>query len=140
MVDYCLSLIATTSLLSEIDPDSAAYRAPEIRNNKKPSYEANSKSDVYAYGVLLVELLTGKPPSEHPFLEPNDMMDWIRYSRERGDDDGEDSKMEMLAEVALSCSLTSPEQRPNMWQVLKMLQEVKDIVLMENSELDLLRP
>ena len=81
----------------------------------------------------MLELLTGKPPSQHPFLVPNDMVNWVRSTRE--EDGGEDNSMEMLLEVAIACSLTSPEQRPTMWQVLKMLQEIKETVLMEDSEL-----
>lgn len=83
---------------------------------------------------MLLELLSGKHPSEHPFLAPNDMVNWVRSVRE--EDGGEDNRMEMLLEVAIGCSLTSPEQRPTMWQVLKMLQEIKETVLMEDTELD----
>lgn len=82
----------------------------------------------------MLELLTGKSPSQIPFLAPNDMVDWVRSSRE--DDGGGDNRLEMLLEVAVACSLTSPEQRPTMWQVLKMLQEIKETVLMEDSEMD----
>lgn len=62
------------------------------------------------------------------------MLNWVRSTREG--DGGEDNNMEMLLEVAIACSLTSPEQRPTMWQVLKMLQEIKETVLMEDCELD----
>ncbi|XP_054819009.1 probable inactive receptor kinase At5g67200 [Prosopis cineraria] len=102
-----------------------------------PDFEAcitdysNPQSDVYAYGVLLLELLTGKPPSEHPLLVPTDRVSWVKSVRE--DNGGKDNRMDMLVEVATTCSLTSPEQRPTMWQVLKMLQEIKEIVLLEDS-------
>ncbi|KAI4316676.1 hypothetical protein L6164_024632 [Bauhinia variegata] len=131
ITDYCLSVLVSPSSLEE-HPDSAAYRAPEIRN---PNHQPSTKSDVYAYGVLLLELLTGKPPSEHPFLVPGEMVAWVRSIRE--DNGGEDNRMDMLLDVATTCSLTSPEQRPTMWQVLKMLQEIKEIVLLEDNELDL---
>lgn len=65
---------------------------------------------------------------------PDDMMNWVRSTRD--DDDGEDNRMGMLLEVAIACSVTSPEQRPTMWQVLKMIQEIKESVLMEDNELD----
>lgn len=129
VADYCLSILANTS--SDDDSDSATYKAPETRNS---NHQATSKSDVYSFGILLLELLSGKHPSEHPFLAPNDMVNWVRSVRE--EDGGEDNRMEMLLEVAIGCSLTSPEQRPTMWQVLKMLQEIKETVLMEDTELD----
>ena len=119
ITDYCLSFLADSSL-SE-DADSAAYKAPEVR---KTIRRATSKSDVYAFGVLLLELLTGKHPSQHPVLVPTDLQDWVRAMRD--DDGSEENRLEMLTEVASICSATSPEQRPAMWQVLKMIQEIKE--------------
>ncbi|XP_027346874.1 probable inactive receptor kinase At5g67200 [Abrus precatorius] len=126
VTDYCLAFLADSSLAE--DPDSATYKAPEAR---KSSRRATSKSDVYAFGVLLLELLTGKHPSQHPFLAPTDLQDWVRAMRD--DDGSEDNRLEMLTEVASICSATSPEQRPAMWQVLKMIQGIKDRVTMEDN-------
>ncbi|QDP16881.1 hypothetical protein Tsubulata_044027 [Turnera subulata] len=124
ITDYCLAILADTC--ASEDPDSAACRAPETR---KSSRQATPKSDVYAFGVLLLELLTGKHPSQHPYLVPADMLDWVRAMRD--DDGGDDNQLGMLTEVASVCSLTSPEQRPAMWQVLKMIQEIKESILVE---------
>ncbi|XP_024020179.1 probable inactive receptor kinase At5g67200 [Morus notabilis] len=139
LADYCLSVLVNSphgdnNNNADDDPNSTAYRAPETRNSH---HEATSKSDVYAFGILLLELITGKAPSHLPSLAPNEMMEWVRSTRDGNvDDGGENNKMEMLLEVAIACSLTSPEQRPTMWQVMKMLQEIKDTVLMEDSESD----
>lgn len=76
ITDYCLAILAGIS--SEDDPDSIPYMAPEVR---KSSRAASAKSDVYALGILVLELLTGKPPSEHPFLEAPDVPDWVRAMR-----------------------------------------------------------
>ena len=129
ITDYCLAMLADTS--SGENPDSAACKAPETR---KASRRATSKSDVYAFGVLLLELLTGKHPSQHPYLVPADMLDWVRTVRDDGS--GDDNQLGMLTEVASVCSLTSPEQRPAMWQVLKMIQEIKDNVMVEDNAAD----
>lgn len=132
ITDYCLSVLTLPSIFEE-DGDSAAYRAPETRN---PNHHPTHKSDVFAYGILVLELLTGKFPSELPFMVPGEMSSWVRSIRD--DNGGEDGRMDMLLQVATTCSLTSPEQRPTMWQVLKMLQEIKEIVLLEDtSDLDL---
>ncbi|KAI9165346.1 hypothetical protein LWI28_012277 [Acer negundo] len=120
LTDYCISILVDSSSSIE-DPDSAAYKAPETR---KSSRRSTAKSDVYSFGVLLLELLTGKHPSQHPFLAPHDMLEWVRAVRE--DDGKEETRLGMLTEVASVCSLTSPEQRPAMWQVLKMIQEIKE--------------
>ncbi|KAE8715663.1 putative inactive receptor kinase [Hibiscus syriacus] len=127
--DYCLAALVTC--VPDEDPDSIAYKPPETRNS---NHEATSKSDVFAFGVLLLELLTGKPPSQHPCLVLDEMMHWLRSCRE--DDGGDDERLGMLIEVAIACSLSSPEQRPTMWQVWKMLQEIKEVVLMEDGEFD----
>ncbi|PSS21267.1 Inactive receptor kinase [Actinidia chinensis var. chinensis] len=119
LTDYCLAVLADSALSG--DPDSECYRAPEIR---KFGRRGTPKSDVYSFGILLLELLTGRPPSQHPFLAPTEMAHWVRTMRE--DDVGEDNQLVMLVEVAGICSLTSPEQRPLMWQALKMIQEIKE--------------
>lgn len=126
ITDYCLAALA--DLPANENPDSAGYRAPETR---KSSRRATAKSDVYAFGVLLLELLSGKPPSQHPFLAPIDMSGWVRAMRD--DDGGEDNRLALLVEVASVCSLTSPEQRPAMWQVSKMIQEIKNSIMVEDN-------
>ncbi|XP_065874220.1 probable inactive receptor kinase At5g67200 [Euphorbia lathyris] len=126
ITDYCLAVLADTSAVE--DPDSVACKAPETR---KSSRRATSKSDVYAYGILLLELLSGKHPSQHPYMAPTDILDWVRTVRE--DDGADENQLGMLTEVASVCSLTSPEQRPAMWQVLKMIHEIKESVLVEGN-------
>ncbi|KAL0543086.1 hypothetical protein IC582_018173 [Cucumis melo] len=125
LTDYGLSALAE----AYEDPDCSRYQAPETR---KSSRNATQKSDVYAFGVLLLELLTGRHPAHHPFLEPTDMPEWVRVVRE--DDGGDSNQLGMLTEVASLCSTTSPEQRPAMWQVLKMILEIKESVMTEDSE------
>lgn len=122
LTDYCLLVLADPTSIDDSDSDSAGYKAPELR---KSFHRATTKSDVYAFGVLLLEILSGRPPSQHPHLVPDDMADWVRAMRENDDVAGDD-RLGMLVEVAGVCSLTSPEQRPVMRHVLKMLQEIKE--------------
>lgn len=139
--DYCLVALATNPPLTSNDAqeeaDAIAYKAPEARH-KSLSYQS-VKADVYSFGILLLELLTGKQPSKLPVLPLDEMMEFVRKVREEGEKNGnwrEDrDKFGMLTEVAVACSLASPEQRPTMWQVLKMLQEIKEAAVMEECEL-----
>ncbi|KAL1220781.1 putative inactive receptor kinase [Cardamine amara subsp. amara] len=142
IADYCLAALATnpplTSNDNQEDADALAYKPPEARH-KSLSYQS-VKADVYSFGILLLELLTGKQPSKLPVLPLDEMMEWVRKVREEGEKKNgnwrEDrDKFGMLTEVAVACSLISPEQRPTMWQVLKMLQEIKEVAVMEECEL-----
>ncbi|GFS46634.1 leucine-rich repeat protein kinase family protein [Actinidia rufa] len=130
LTDYCLSLLIITPSLST-DPNSGSHIAPEAR---KPNHQPASKADVYSFGVLLLELLTGKSPCQHPCLTAEDLIHWVRLARE--DEGGEDHRLAMLVEVAMACSSASPEQRPTMWQVLKMIQEIKEAIVVEDGEYD----
>lgn len=133
LTDYCLAALSTTSISSS-DPDTDNYRAPETKNATHQD-QATPKSDVYSFGILLIELLTGKPPFEHPAVTPSDLIRWVRSTREGGGDVGEeDKRLGMLTEVAIACSATSPEHRPTMWQVLKMIQEIKEAVVVEEND------
>ncbi|KAK9713557.1 hypothetical protein RND81_06G034900 [Saponaria officinalis] len=121
LTDYCLAVLAESSQHQDSDPDSARYKGPKARQSGR---RVTHKSDVYAFGVLLLELVSGKLPSQHPFLAPPDMPD--RVKTVRGVDDGfEETQLGMLVDVATLCSSTSPDQRPTMWQVLKMIQRIK---------------
>lgn len=126
--DYCLT--ALSLLPPPDDITTAAYKAPETRTSNP---QVTSRSDVYAFGILLLELLTGKLPMQHPFSAPDEVVNWVRSCREDHQDGGEAESLGMLVEVAIACSLNSPEQRPTMWQVLKMLQEVKETVFTDQD-------
>ncbi|KAL1196510.1 putative inactive receptor kinase [Cardamine amara subsp. amara] len=130
LTDYCLSVLTDSSSVSPDDPDSSSYKAPEIR---KSSRRPTSKCDVYSFGVLIFELLTGKNASRHPFMAPNDMLDWVRAMREE-EEGAEDNRLGMMTETACLCRVTSPEQRPTMRQVIKMIQEIKESVMAEEND------
>ncbi|RID53819.1 hypothetical protein BRARA_G01189 [Brassica rapa] len=131
LTDYCLSVLTDSSSSSnDDDPDSSSYKAPEIR---KSSRRPTSKCDVYSFGVLIFELLTGKNASRHPFMAPHDMLDWVRAMREE-EEGAEDNRLGMMTETACLCRVTSPEQRPTMRQVIKMIQEIKESVMAEEND------
>ncbi|KAK1301107.1 putative inactive receptor kinase [Acorus calamus] len=128
--DYCLSFLRSDESFNNDDTteDSSGYRAPEMR---KSNHGHTVKSDVFAFGVLLLELLTGKPPSQHPLYIADNLPQWVRSVRE--DEGSEDERLIMLVDIAATCVRVSPDSRPTAWQVLKMIQEVKEIDTGENE-------
>ncbi|MQM03969.1 hypothetical protein Taro_036759 [Colocasia esculenta] len=80
VADYCLHRLMTQAGTIEqiLDSGVLGYRAPELAASKKPS--PSFKTDVYAFGVMLLELLTGRcagdvVPGEEGGV---DLTDWVR--------------------------------------------------------------
>ncbi|XP_058087707.1 leucine-rich repeat receptor-like protein kinase PXC1 [Magnolia sinica] len=115
------------------------YRAPEQAENKRLS----QKADVYGFGVLLLEVLTGKAPSQYP-TRPHqqhdeagiDLPKWVRSTvREEWTAEIFDAELlryknieeELVAmlQVALACVVPQAEERPTMLQVVKMIEEIR---------------
>lgn len=97
----------------------------------------NEKSDIYSFGVVILELVTGKPPLDPEYGE-KDLVKWV-YSTmdQKGQDevidpslDGEyREEMRKVLSVGLLCTTSLPITRPSMRRVVKMLKEVTAPVL-----------
>ncbi|KAL9460949.1 hypothetical protein AB3S75_004024 [Citrus x aurantiifolia] len=106
--------------------------APEYLSTGKSS----EKTDVFGYGITLLELVTGQRAIDFSRLEEEEdvlLLDHIRklLREDRLNDivdrnlDTYDSKeVETMVQVALLCTQSTPEDRPTMAQVVKMLQGV----------------
>ncbi|KAM5577212.1 putative LRR receptor-like serine/threonine-protein kinase [Rosa sericea] len=105
--------------------------APEYLSTGKSS----ERTDVFGYGIMLLELVTGQRAIDFSRLEEEDdvlLLDHVKkLEREKRLDaivDGNlDSsyniqEVEMMIQVALLCTQGSPEDRPLMSEVVRMLE------------------
>ncbi|XWS16705.1 hypothetical protein CRYUN_Cryun33cG0000200 [Craigia yunnanensis] len=102
---------------------SYGYIAPEYAYTLK----ANEKTHVYSMGILLMELVSGKMPTDALFGVEVDMVRWVETRIEmQGSDRGElidpalkpllpceESAAYQVLEIALQCTKTTAQERPS---------------------------
>ncbi|KAG6722715.1 hypothetical protein I3842_03G173600 [Carya illinoinensis] len=107
---------------------SCGYIAPEYAY----TLNVNEKSDIYSFGVVILELVTGRLPTDPEFGE-RDLVKWVCTTLDqKGVDyviDGNlDSKYKKeigkVLDIGLMCTAILPISRPPMRKVVKLLQEV----------------
>ncbi|KAJ6420483.1 hypothetical protein OIU84_027925 [Salix udensis] len=91
----------------------------------------NEKSDIYSFGVVILELVTGRLPVDPEFGE-KDLVKWVCATLDQnGVDHVVDTKLDSrykdeiskILEIGLRCTTAFPIGRPSMRRVVKMLQE-----------------
>ncbi|RDY07056.1 MDIS1-interacting receptor like kinase 1, partial [Mucuna pruriens] len=111
---------------------SYGYIAPEYGYSLK----VDEKIDIYSYGVVLLELLTGKRPLDPEFGESIDIVGWIRRKIDNkspeealdpsvGNCKHVQEEMLLVLRIALLCTAKHPKDRPSMRDVIMMLGEAK---------------
>ncbi|KAI3757818.1 hypothetical protein L6452_05361 [Arctium lappa] len=133
IADFGLSRLMTAAANSNVIATAGAlgYRAPELSKLKK----ANTKTDVYSVGVIMLELLTGKSPGEA--MNGVDLPQWVAsIVKEEWTNEVFDLELmkdasaigdELLntLKLALHCVDPSPSARPEVQLVLQQLEEIR---------------
>ncbi|CAH9098250.1 unnamed protein product [Cuscuta europaea] len=134
IADFGLSRLMNAAANANVIATATAlgYRAPELSKLKK----ANTKTDVYTLGVIILELLTGKSPGE-AMHDGVDLPQWVasivkeEWTNEVFDlelmRDASSIGDELLntLKLALHCVDPSPSARPEVQQVLQQLEEIR---------------
>ncbi|XP_047941084.1 probable inactive receptor kinase At1g48480 [Salvia hispanica] len=111
----------------------AGYRAPEVTDPRRVSQWA----DVYSFGVLLLELLTGKAPT-HALLNEDgvDLPRWVQsvvreewtsevFDLELLQYDNVEEEMVQLLQLGIDCTAQYPDRRPSISQVAARIEELR---------------
>ncbi|XP_066393582.1 putative receptor-like protein kinase At3g47110 [Miscanthus floridulus] len=131
---------------------SIGYIPPEYGYGSKPS----TRGDAYSYGVMLLEMITGKSPLEQNFGGEMNLIKWVRDNFPRRAHEVIDKRLISIAiddaslerlqesdtkqlllnfllipmmEVALSCVVVAPDERSNMHDSLLRLKQTKETFL-----------
>lgn len=95
----------------------------------------NEKCDIYSFGVVILELVTGRPPIDPEYGE-NDLVKWVSSALEHEEvDDVVDPTLDYkfreeiskVLSVGMQCTSSNPITRPTMRNVVKMLREVTSV-------------
>ncbi|KAL5975126.1 Brassinosteroid LRR receptor kinase [Asimina triloba] len=100
------------------------------------SFRCSTKGDVYSYGVVLLELLTGKQPTDSSDFGDNNLVGWMKQHAKLKISDVFDPELmkedpslevELLQhlKVACACLEDRPWRRPTMIQVMAMFKEIQ---------------
>jgi serine/threonine protein kinase len=112
------------------------YMAPELARNGKSS----SASDVFAFGVLLLEIVSGRRPTDSGTFF---LADWVMELHARGEIlhavdprlgfgyDGVEARLALV--VGLLCCHQRPTSRPSMRTVLRYLNGDDDVPEIDND-------
>ncbi|CAH9141053.1 unnamed protein product [Cuscuta epithymum] len=108
------------------------YRAPEVTEPRRVS----QKADVYSFGVLLLELLTGKAPT-HAILNEDgvDLPRWVQsvvreewtsevFDLELLRHQNVEDEMVQLLQLAIDCVAQYPDIRPSMPEVTRRIEQI----------------
>lgn len=102
--------------------------------------KVTEKCDIYSFGVVLLELVTGRSPVQ-PLEQGGDLVNSVRRSIQEStptselfdkrlnlDEQRTVEEMSLILKIALFCTSASPLNRPTMREVIAMLIDAREYV------------
>ncbi|XP_076939337.1 receptor protein kinase-like protein ZAR1 [Bidens hawaiensis] len=132
VVSDAATTTTTATSASASNAPISYYQAPEAFKVVKPS----QKWDVYSFGVILLEMITGKPHVVQVGPEEMDLVHWIQLCIDEkkplsdvldaGLAQDVDKEEEIIAvlKIAIGCTQSNPERRPSMRHVADVLDRL----------------
>ncbi|CAM8922132.1 unnamed protein product [Rhodiola kirilowii] len=138
----------------EDDTDARSFSAnPQLAGSygyMAPEYACmlniTEKSDVYSYGVVLLEIITGKRPADPSFPEGQHLIQWVRDHLKskkdpvevldpvlQGHPDTQVQEMLQALGISLLCTSNRANDRPTMKDVAVLLREIRHERLSEGE-------
>ncbi|XP_022855632.1 probable L-type lectin-domain containing receptor kinase S.7 [Olea europaea var. sylvestris] len=126
-----------TSPVSTLTAGTMGYLAPEYLQYGA----ATEKTDVFSYGVVILELACGRRPIEREdeSQKPVNLVDWVwrKYSEgklleaadQRMNGEFKEEEMKRLLLIGLSCANPNSSERPSMRRVFQILNNEADPVV-----------
>ncbi|KAK7844125.1 putative leucine-rich repeat receptor-like protein kinase [Quercus suber] len=115
-----VSMLSVAGILGYLDPEYSI------------SYRLTEKSDVYGFGVVLLEIITSRPAIERSY-ENTHISQWVRMMLDRGDiqnivdprlgGDFNVNSAWKAVEIAMACVSTTSSNRPPISEVVVRLKE-----------------
>ncbi|KAH9297498.1 hypothetical protein KI387_029180 [Taxus chinensis] len=113
---------------------SMGYIAPEYGTGG----QASTKGDVYSYGIMLLQMITGKSPTDDEFRGELNLPNWVQMLFPERAQEIVDRMVlrsttkyelsqcvEPFIRIGLECSKLSPYERPTARDVARTLEAIK---------------
>ncbi|CAI9787416.1 unnamed protein product [Fraxinus pennsylvanica] len=140
LLDFGLAKIFGNDLEGEHSRGSIGYVPPEfLQTQTGSSQPPTPKYDVYGFGVILFELITGKRPVGDYYPEEKDgtLVSWVR-GLVRGNKGSQaidpkingaefEEQMVEALKIGYLCTAELPSKRPSMQQVVGLLKDLEPI-------------